>query len=243
MADMPSRKRPERRRPSEHIWDLEEEDRRHIALKLRESTSQELVALKMNLGVIKQSDARLGPQATKALAECLTLADECAHEIHSFSHWLYPPLLEEFGLFSALRRYLEGLRKRCGLRLQLTVDDYMQRERLPKKLETVLFRVAQEGLSNVRLHSGSAAAEIELQRAAVSGEALLRLRDHGCGVPAKVMRAIETGRTAASGYGIFGMTERVRQMGGTFRVETSKQGTILTATLPLPTKRKSAPAR
>src|SRR5258708_6849815 len=92
MADMPSRKRPERRRPSEHIWDLEEEDRRHIALKLRESTSQELVALKMNLGVIKQSDARLGPTASQARAECVTLADESAHEIYAFSHSLDPPL-------------------------------------------------------------------------------------------------------------------------------------------------------
>jgi two-component system NarL family sensor kinase len=212
-------------------------------LKLRESTSQELVALKMNLGVIKQSDARLGPKASRALAECLTLADECAQEIHSFSHWLYPPLLDEFGLVSALRRYLEGLRKRFELRLQLTVDDYMQRERLPKELETVLFRVAQEGLSNVRLHSGSKAVEIELQRAANSGEALLRIRDHGRGVPASVMRAIKTGQIVASGFGIFGMTERVRQMGGTFRVETSKHGTVLTAALPLPSRRKSAPAR
>jgi two-component system NarL family sensor kinase len=240
MADMPSRKRAERPRPSEHIWNLEEEDRRRMALKLRESTSQELVALKMNLGVIKQSDARLGPKASKALAECLTLADECAHEIHAFSHWLYPPLLDEFGLFLALRSYVEGLRNRCGLLLQLTVDDYMQQERLPKELETALFRVAQEGLSNVRLHSGSKAAEIELQRAASSGEALLRIRDHGRGVPARVMRAIETGQIAASGFGIFGMTERVRQMGGTFKVETSKHGTALTAALPLPGKRKSA---
>ena len=239
MVDMPSRKRPERRRPSEHIWNLEEEDRRRIALKLQESTSQELAALKMNLGVIKQSDARLGPKASRALAECLALADECGHEIHAFSHWLYPPLLDEFGLVSALQSYLEGLRKRCGLRLQLTVDDCIQQERLPKELETLLFRVVQEGLSNVRIHSGSKAAGIELRRAANSGKVLLRVRDHGRGMPASVMRAIKTGQIAASGFGISGMTERVRQMGGELKVETSKRGTALTAVLPLPNKRKS----
>jgi signal transduction histidine kinase len=211
MVDMPSRKRPQQRRASAPTLNLEEEDRRRIALKLQDSTSQELAALKMNLGVIKQSDAQLGPKASRALAECLALADECGHEIHAFSHLLYPPLLDEFGLVSALRNYLEGLRKRCGLRLQLTVDEYIQRKRLPKQMEAALFRVVQEGLSNVRLHSGSQAAEIELRRELHSSEVLLRVRDHGRGMPASVMRAIETGPMASCG--IFGMTERVRQMG------------------------------
>jgi two-component system NarL family sensor kinase len=234
---MPSRKRPERPRASEYILNLEEEDRRRIALKLQNSTSQELAALKMNLGVIKQSDAQLGPIARKALAECLALADECGHEIHAFSHLLYPPLLDEFGLVSALRSYLEALGRRCGLRLQLAVDNYFQRRRLPNGLETALFRVAQEGLSNVHLHSGSKVAEIELRRAVNSGEVVLRVRDRGRGMPASVMRAIETGQ--AAGFGISGTTERIRQLGGELKVETSKRGTILTAVLPLPSKRKS----
>jgi two-component system, NarL family, sensor kinase len=241
MVDMPSRKRPQQRRASVHILNLEEEDRRRIALKLQDSTSQELAALKMNLGVIKQSDAQLGPKASRALAECLALADECGHEIHAFSHLLYPPLLDEFGLVSALRNYLEGLRKGCGLRLQLTVDEYIQRKRLPKQLEAALFRVVQEGLSNVRLHSGSQAAEIELRGDLHSSEVLLRVRDRGRGMPASVMRAIETGQMKRCG--IFGMTERVRQMGGKLTVETSQRGTVLTAALPLPRKRKPAPAR
>jgi len=237
-VDMPSRKRPHQRRASAHILNLEEEDRRRIALKLQDSTSQELAALKMNLGVIKQSDAQLGPKASKALAECLALADECGHEVHALSHLLYPPLLDEFGLVTALRNYLEGLRKRCGLRLQLTVDEYLQRKRLPKQLEAVLFRVVQEGLSNVRLHSGSQAAEIELRRDLHSSEVLLRVTDRGRGMPASVMRAIESGQMRR---GIFGMTERVRQMGGKLTVETGPRGTMLTAALPLPRKRKSTP--
>ncbi len=227
------------RRVSEHILGREEEDRRRIARKLQDSTSQELAALKMNLGVIKQSDARLGPKANRALSECLALAEECAHEIRAFSHLLHPPLLDEFGLISALRSYLEGLRKRSGLQLVLNVDKHFRRDRLPKELETTLFRVVQEGLSNVRLHSGSRIAEIELRREVNSGEIILRVRDCGHGMPAKVMRAIETGQITSSGFGIPGMTERVRQMGGEFKVETSKRGTVLTAALPLPTKRKS----
>jgi PAS domain S-box-containing protein len=191
MLDVSERKSAELqvRRVSEHILNLEEEDRRRIARKLQDSTSQELAALKMNLGVIKQSDAQLGPKATKALAECLALAEECAHEIRAFSQLLHPPLLDEFGLISALRTYLEGLRKRSGLRLALTVDKQSRRDRLPKELETTLFRVVQEGLSNVRLHSGSRIAEVELRREIDSGEIVLKVRDSGHGMPAKVTRA------------------------------------------------------
>jgi signal transduction histidine kinase len=213
-----------------------EEDRFRLAQKLQDSTSQNLAALKMNLGVIRHADAQLGPKAREALAECLALADACGHEARAFSSLLYP-LLEEFGLASALRRYLEVLEGRCELRMELVVDRYFQRSRLPKELETALFRVAQEGLSNVRLHSGSKSAEVELRRGVSSGEVLLRVRDRGRGMAASVVRAIEAGQMA--GCGISDVRERVRQLGGEVKVATSKRGTVLTAVLPLPNKRKS----
>jgi two-component system NarL family sensor kinase len=237
-VDMSSRKRPQRRRAPEYVLNLGEEDRRRIALKLRDSASEGLAALKMNLGAIKQSDAQLGPKASKALAECLALADDCGREIHDFSQLLYPPLLEEFGLVSALRSYLEALRRRFGLRLQFAVDQYFRRGRLPKELERALFHVAQEGLSNVRLHSGSNAAKIKLRRARNSGEVLLCVSDHGRGIPASVMRAIETGEVA--GFGISEITERVRQLGGELKVESNRRGTVVTAVVPLPSQRSSS---
>lgn len=238
MVDMPSRKRPGPRRASEDILNLEEENRRRISRRLQDSISQRLAALKMQLGVIKQSDARLGPKASKALAECLTLADECSHEIHTYSHSLYPPLLDEFGLVLALRSYLEGLRRRCGLQLQLTVDDYIPQRRLPRELEEALFRVVQEGLSNVRIHSGTDAAEIELRLATNAAAILLRVRDRGRGIPASIMRAIKNGKMA--GRGIYDITVRVRQLGGELQVETSKRGTSLIAALPLRSQRSSS---
>ena len=239
MIEMSERKSAELqlRRTSEHILNREEEDRHRIARKLQDSTSQELAALEMNLGVIKKSDAKLGPKASQALTECLALAEECGREIRACSQLLHPLLLDEFGLAAALQGYLEGMGKMSGLQLRLTVDQHFRRKRLSKELETTLFRVVQEALTNVLRHSGSTTAEIEIHEI-VDGEIILRVRDRGRGMPAKVMRALETGRIASSGCGIPAMMERVRRLGGEFSVETSKHGTVLTAAVPLAKKRK-----
>ena len=220
------------RRVSEHILHSEDEDRRRIAKALRDSTLQELAALKMNLAVVKKSGTPLGRNAKTALAECLVLAERCGQEVRASSHLLHPLLLDEFGLVLALRSYVEGLRRRSGLRLRLLVDGRLERERLPKDLETALFRVAQEGLTNVRLHSGSQTADIKLRRDYDSHEIVLQVKDRGWGMPTQVTRAIEAGRMAPSSLGIPGMTERIRQLGGQFTVETSKRGTVLTVRVP-----------
>jgi signal transduction histidine kinase len=230
-----------RRPPApDRILKLEYEDRRRIARELRESTSQELAALKINLAVIEKSGARLGSKAKKALAECLALAEGCSQEIRTLSHLLHPLLLEEFGLVSALRSYLKGFTKKSELRVHLAIDAYVRRQRLPREFETTLFLVVQEGLANVRLHSGSATAKIDLRRDPDSNEVVLKVRDSGHGIPAKVMREIKAGKVTSSGLGIPGMTDRVGQLGGRLSVETSKRGTVLTATLPLPTGKKLA---
>lgn len=241
MIDVTEQKNAELRlrRVSEHILNSEDEDRRRIAKDLRDTTLQELAALKMNLAVIKKSGPRLGRKASQALAECRALAEKCGQEVRASSHLLYPLLLDEFGLISALRSYREGLRQTSGLRLRLLADGRLQRERLPKDLETTLFRVVQEGLANVRLHSGSQTAEVKLRRVNDPDQIVLQVKDSGRGMPARVMRAIGAGQMAPSGLGIPGMMERTRQLGGQLTVETSKRGTVLTARVPLLQKGKS----
>jgi signal transduction histidine kinase len=225
-----------RRRPvSERALRLEFADRRRIAQELRESTSQELAALKINLGVIRKSGSRLDSKAKKALAECFALAEDCSQEIRVLSHLLHPLLLEEFGLVPALRRCVESLAKKSGLRLRFMTDARVRHLKLPREFETALFLVVQEGLANVRLHSRSETALVELRCRRGSDDVLLRITDHGRGIPDKMMRAIRDG-DGASIFGIAGMTERIRGLGGHFTVSTSGEGTVLLATLPLPKK-------
>jgi signal transduction histidine kinase len=218
---------------------LEHQDRRRIAAELRESTSQELAALKWNLVVIKKSASQLGPKASKALSECFALANHCSQELGMLAHLLHPSSAEEFQLVSALQAYCEGLTRRSPLQLRLAVDGCLRQVRLPKEFERALFRVVQEALANVRLHSGSKTAEIELRRDFGSDEIVLKIKDNGHGIPAKLVRSMKKKGAASSGLGILSIKERVKQLDGRFILQTSKHGTHLTVTLPLPGKTRN----
>jgi len=214
---------------------LEYEDRCRIAKELRESTAQELAALKINLGVIRKSGSKLGPRAEKALSECLTLAEKCGREIRNLSDLLHPPLLEEFGLASALRGYIEGLAKRSGLRAGLAIDDCLRRQRWPRELELTLFLVAQEELANV-LHAGSKAADVELRRDLRSNCIVLKVKDARPRKPTGAPRPNRIGLAASSRLSrlrMAGIKERVRRLGGRFAVEITRHDTVLTVALPL----------
>jgi len=212
----------------------EDAGRRRIARELYDSTSQQLAALKINLGVIRNSSLALGIKAGKALAECLALAEECNQEVRTLSHLLHPPMLDEFGLASALRNYLDGFQKCTGIQVRSTFDKRFQAGRLPMKVETALFRIVQEALANIQMHSGSSTAFVELRVHPTSKHLLLRVADRAPGASQKLIRALakRSSEISALGVGLSGMRERVAQLGGEFRVLTGKRGTVLTATLP-----------
>ena len=216
---------------SELLLNIQGEERRRIARDLHDSTAQQLAALKMSLGAIKNSG---GPGQKGVLGDCLELVETCLQDIRTFAHMLHPPLLEEFGLWSALRRYVVDVGKRSGLRLRLDIDRSFGEERLPAHIETALFRIVQESLTNVLLHSRSKTAAIELRRRYRPRQVVLTVKDAGNGMPERVLRAIETGDGTVLGMGISGMRERVTQLGGRVRVETSGRGTMLSFLLPLP---------
>jgi signal transduction histidine kinase len=219
----------------------EDAGRRRIARELYDSTSQQLAALKINLGVIRNSSLTLGIKAEKALAECLALAEGCNQEVCTLSHMLHPPMLDEFGLASALRTYLDGFQKHSGMRVRSTIDKRFQAGRLPLKVETALFRIVQEALANIQLHSGSSTAFVDLRVHPTSKHLLLRVADHGRGVSQKLIPASAKGSNEISALGIgpSGMRERVAQLGGEFGVQTSKRGTVFTATLPRTSNEKT----
>jgi len=101
---------------------------------------------------------------------------------------------------------------------------------LPQSHETTLFRILQEGLTNIHRHSESATAFVRL--CTESSVAILEIRDQGRGMPAESLRACKESSRLV-GVGIAGMRERVRQLGGRLEIDSNRQGTTLTATLPL----------
>lgn len=213
---------------SARLLQLQDEERRRIALALHDSTAQNLAALSMNLSLLIAMKDRLPDDAHGLLDECTEYADACAKELRTTSYLLHPPLLDELGLAGAVREYADGFAVRSGIRVDLEIPRNLDRRSKP--VETALFRVIQEGLTNVHRHSGSRTASIRL--AVSEDEIVAEVRDTGCGIP--LDRMPESQGYSGVGVGIAGMTERMRQLGGRLEIGTDESGTRITATLPLP---------
>ena len=108
----------------------------------------------MNLTAVSESAHRLNRRAQRAVAESIALANRCLREVRVVSYLLYPPELDQLGLQSALTRYVEGFVERSGIRVDLDVP--ADPGSLPQEINTALFRIVQEALTNVHRHSGSA---------------------------------------------------------------------------------------
>jgi signal transduction histidine kinase len=210
------------------LMQLQDEERRRIARELHDSIGQTLAALTMNLTTVSVDIERLG-QTAKTVADSLTLAQEMNKEIRTVSYLLHPPLLDESGLVPALRWYVEGFSERSKIRVELEIGEDFGR--IPQEMETAVFRIVQECLTNIHRHSGSQVARICLGR---SGKAVrLRVEDRGSGItPEKLNEVTSNG---APGVGIRGMRERMRQLGGSLDLQADESGTTVEAWLPLPT--------
>jgi signal transduction histidine kinase len=151
------------------------------------------------------------------------LAEQCSHEIRNLSYLLHPPLLDKAGLGSALPWLVEGYTQRTGIRVDLEMPPAPTR--LPGEVELALYRIVQEGLTNIHRHAGSKSAHICLKFP--PDQAVLTVADEGHGIPPGLL---ERGRGDAKlGMGISGMRERIRQLGGQFEILTGGSGTTLTA--------------
>ena len=220
----------ELRELSGRLLQLQDQERRRIALELHDSTAQTLAALAMNLALVKQSVTTLEPRARKALDGAVRLADQCSQELRTLAYLLHPPLLDEMGLVSALRAYVDGIANRSGIEVSCELPAESER-RLPREIETTMFRVAQESLSNIVRHSGSRTAKIRLRRSATHAQ--LEIRDQGRGIPEAVLDSADV---KGLGVGIPGMRARVRQLGGSFDVTSGTRGATIRVSLPLERK-------
>jgi signal transduction histidine kinase len=179
----------------------------------------------MNLATIVQQARELDPQLADAAEEGQALVRELSQEIRTMSYLLHPPLLDESGLCEALRWYIKGLKDRSALNITLEIPDEF--ERVPREMELVIFRIVQEGLTNIHRHSGSKVATIRLARDSQSVS--LELQDAGRGISREKLIEIQTQGT---GVGIRGMRERVIQSGGKMKIHSDTSGTKISITLP-----------
>jgi PAS domain S-box-containing protein len=200
---------------SGELMRVQDEERRRISRTLHDELGQELSALKIELDV-KNTELE-----GKQLVSAIETVDRALAKVRNLSYLLHPPLLDESGLLPALHWYFGGLEKRSELKVTF---DYKPSEfsRLPLELETAIFRIIQESLTNVYRHSGSEHARIDMHQD--TDRVTVRIRDFGKGIgPA----------ASAAGVGISGMKERVKQLNGELKVTKAEPGTLVEAILPL----------
>jgi len=212
-----------------HLMRAQDDERRHIARMLHETTAQDLAALKMHLARLSRTVVGLSDADRGALAESIDLAERSMTGIRTLSYLLHPPFLDEAGLLSALRWYASGFAGRSGIKVDLDLPSTF--ERMPQEVETTLFRVVQEALINIHRHAESPTALIRLR---VDGQRLtLEIEDSGHGMPPELIAQLPTGG-GALGVGVAGMRERLQQLGGTLDIESSDRGTTVRTQIPLP---------
>jgi len=227
-VDITAHKRAERtlQELSARLMRLQDEERRRIARELHDSTGQNLAALKLNLSRLDR--APLAPDLKDVVTDSLTLADRMLTEIRTLSHLLHPPLLEELGLASAIRMYVDGFSERSGIAVYLDIPENLGR--YGPDLETAIFRIIQEGLTNIYRHSGGTQCWITMR---LEGDKLqLELSDDGTGLRIETLEDWERG-APAFGVGLSGMRERARQLGGYLDIESTGSGCIVRSAFPL----------
>jgi signal transduction histidine kinase len=208
---------------SARVLTLQDAERRRIARELHDSFGQYLVGLKLNLDMLKGSPGRL-----ELWSQSEELMERCVSEVRTLSYLLHPPMIDDVGLASAARWFVDGIGQRSGVKV--TLDASPDLERLPAEVELVLFRVLQEGLTNVHRHSGASSADVVIRRE--TEQVVLQVKDNGCGIKEEALRRFEqTG--AGMGVGLSGMRERVCELGGRMKVEADSCGTSLHVTIPL----------
>jgi signal transduction histidine kinase len=203
---------------------LRDDERRRLARELHDSVGQLLAAMSMNQANVL-ADKQLSPMVASAVSENAALLAQVSTEIRTISHLLHPPLLDEVGLAFGIRGYLEGFAERSRMKVDLELaDDF---GRLPLALETAIFRIVQECLTNIHRHSESATAKIRVTRS--SKHICLEVADKGKGMPPEKLWEIEMG---TSGVGLRGMRERIRLFGGSLEIHSDSTGTTVTARFP-----------
>lgn len=228
-TDITRRKQAEEtaRRLGGRMLQLQDAERRKFARELHDGIGQYLAAIKIMLDGAMCADIP-EDELREMLAQSVSILEKCLVETRTVSHLLHPPLLDEAGLASAVQWYAEGFSQRSGIHLDL--DLQLDHARLPSEVEITLFRVLQESLTNIHRHSGASKASVSIF--VQDGNVRMQVTDSGCGIPADRLRQWREVR-APLGVGMAGMLERTRELGGSFDVQSDKNGTTVTVDIPV----------
>jgi len=212
---------------SRHLIEAQEEERRRIARELHDQIGQVLTAVKMNLHTVQR--VCNASEAGSYIWDNIDAVDEALRMVRDLSVDLRPPILDDLGLVTALRWYVDRYRIRTGLEVEVNIELEDQNERFPRELETTFFRIAQESLTNIVRHAR--ATQISLHFAKDGNALLLSLKDNGVGFDPNTLRR-RVPRVAT--LGLISMQERAHAAGGSIEIQSAvSKGTEVRFRLPV----------
>ena len=206
----------------------QEEERQRLSRELHDDTAQVLFAQLLRLTALKSST---NPEVRETARELEDTTVEAIESVRRLALELRPPSLDDLGLREALGALVQRFEDQSGMEMEVAFHVHGPRQRLTGEIELVLYRVAQEALTNIGKHAHATSVTVELTRR--DDGVVLLVEDNGLGFDRAATRSSD-GR--GLGMGLFGMEERVQLVGGTLSIEdVVPHGTRITADVPIDT--------
>ena len=214
------------RQLSNKVLTVQEEERRHLSRELHDEIAQALTAVNVSIAMLRSPTANDEGFRGK-VDRAQYLLEQSMELVHRFARELRPSMLDHLGPVAALQNYVKSFEERTGIRIQL--EGFVPVERLTNEQGTVLYRVAQESLTNVYKHAQATRVKIRLRQ--LPGAISMEIIDNGC---AFSLSKAEPG-SGRQPLGLLGMQERVRLVNGQFAIESvPKRGTTVRIQIPVP---------
>ncbi len=213
------------RQLSRQILSAQEEERREISRELHDVIAQTLTGINVRLAALKKEAATNTKGLDRNIALTQKLVEKSVDIVHRFARELRPAVLDDLGLIPALHSFMKNFTTRTGVRTRLTA--FAGVEELETARRTVLFRVAQEALTNVARHAKASRVDVSLQK--LPDGICMKIKDDGKSFQVERTLHANNGKR----LGLLGMRERLEMVGGRFGIEsTPGQGTTITAQIP-----------
>lgn len=214
------------RRLSRQILSAQEDERKKISRELHDVIAQTLTGINIRLAALKKEAAVNTKGLDRNIARTQRLVEKSVNIVHQFARELRPAVLDDLGLVPALHTFMKHFSARTGVRTHLTA--YAGIEQLDSTRRTVLYRVAQEALTNVDRHAQATQAQVKIQN--VNGAICMKIIDNGKGFQAARLSHSKRHKR----LGLLGMSERLEMVNGNFAVESAPgKGTTIQAQIPL----------
>ncbi|MEK6625023.1 MAG: sensor histidine kinase [Bdellovibrionota bacterium] len=204
----------------------QEEVKKEISRKLHDEVAQILTGINFKLSILGRTTANSNPELREKIIDAQQMVEKSVDKINGLARELYPMILDDLGLGVALESYIKAFMAETKIRVKLTSS--IHSSKISDLNKIVLFRVAQESLTNIAKHSKARSASITIRK--VQNNIQMMISDSG--VSFKVKNLLLIGKNTR--IGLIGMEERVKMAGGDFKVTSSpKKGTLVKVLIPL----------